>query len=60
MNREELHTKSLIEKYGTTLAAIALSTTKQKLNHFRVKHAIRTPSNGAINERLGQLIKAAK
>ncbi|WP_441253757.1 hypothetical protein [Aeromonas sp. A600556] len=60
MNKEELQTKIFIEKYGTTLAAIALNTTKQKLNHFRVKYSIRTPSNDAINERLGLLIKAAK
>ncbi|HAU4930967.1 hypothetical protein [Aeromonas hydrophila] len=59
MNQIEIQTKSLIEQYGTTLAALALNTTKQTLNHFRVRHSIRTPSNDAVNKRLAMLIKAS-
>lgn len=59
MNKIEIQTKSLIEQYGTTLAAHALNTTKQSLNHFRVKHCIRTPSNESVNARLAMLIKAS-
>ncbi|HDO1316295.1 hypothetical protein [Aeromonas veronii] len=59
MSQDEQRTKTLIEMYGTTLAAMALNTTKQKLNFFRMKHCIRTPSNDAVNTRLAMLIKTA-
>ncbi|MGL5485726.1 hypothetical protein [Aeromonas veronii] len=59
MIQTDIRTKKLIEQYGTTLAAMVLNTTKQTLNHFRVKHCIRTPSNDAVNTRLAMLIKAS-